>query len=303
MRRKLALGIVVLLLGDALLVASLKGRMWSLVWVYQDRTGAAFEAAPDSAMRVVVAGQPFDYAVEFQPAYVQRARFPDRSEADSGLADVRACIRWVRDRLRVGEGYRPQEWRLSYLLAAAADSSMRFWCDTYARALVAAAQSQGYAARVIHLEGHVTSEIFLPRLGQWVWADALYDFIARDAGGRPLSLTQAAGLIEGGREVVWQPVTGVKGDDDEMEPRTRRQVEGVVRRGNFFLGDGPFTYGRLSDARRALDLVAARPRVIQLAAQGEPALDRRERGLRWVLIGWNLVGLAVLIALAQKPGT
>jgi hypothetical protein len=302
MRRSLLAVLVLVAMGDAALLLALRGQGWALQLVHRDATGEALAAPPDGAMRVRVGRLDFDYRVPpASRAAPPGAGLPRRTGADSGLADVRAAILWVRGKLRVGEHYTPRPWRLREALAAAADTSRRFYCYSYACAMVAACQDLGYAARVAQLQGHVTSEVFLPALGQWVLADALYDFIARDPRGRPLSLLETLRRLEARRPVVWEPVAGTKGDDDEMDPRTRGQVEEIIRRGNYFVADGAFSFGPPSRLVRLRELLAGRAHVIQAAPCGEPLADARARRLRAALAGGTVAGLVVLVALALAP--
>jgi hypothetical protein len=164
--------------------------------------------------------------------------------------------------------------------------------------MVAVLQGMGYPARVVLMDGHIVSEVFLPARGQWVVADALYDAIPWAPGSGPLSLVQLKRRLERGEPVEWRSVVGEKADDDEMDPATRKQVEGIVVRDALFTCDGLSIFGPLEKPQRVVDLAAGRARAIQLALFGEPALDARERGLRRALVLWNLAALAGTAALA-----
>jgi hypothetical protein len=91
---------------------------------------------------------------------------------------------------------------------------------------------------------------------------------------------------------------GRQEDDDDMDPATKAQVEGILRKGNFTTADGPISFDRLNRAERLRDLLLGRPRMIQAALLGQPPLDRIERRLRIALVSWNLALLTLAVALA-----
>lgn len=300
MRPRILGALALLVAVDAIFLLALRGHPWALQWVRRDADGALYEQAPDEAMRIRVGGWLFDYRAPTDARDAGAVPLPVRRGGDRGLDDMRAAIRWVRVQLRVGEPFARPTWRLQDALRLAADSSRRFLCDSYSRATVAVCQSMGYAARVDLLDGHITSEVYLPALGQWVLGDALYDFIACTPVGEPLSLVETARRLSQSQPVEWMPVVGRRGDDDEMTGRTRANVEGIIRRGNSFVCDGRVIFGPLTLTERVRDLLLGRPRTIQLALQGEPPLDRRERALRWGLLGWNAVGLSGMGLMARR---
>src|SRR5262249_1141929 len=157
---------------DAILLLALRGHPWALQWVQRDPDGTLYEQAPDEAMRIRVGGWPFDYRAPVDARATGATALPVRRRGDRRLGDLRAAIRWGRVELRVGEPFARPTWRLRDALTLAADSSRRFLCDSYSRATVAVCQSMGYAARVDLMDGHITSEVYLPALGQWVLGDA-----------------------------------------------------------------------------------------------------------------------------------
>jgi hypothetical protein len=306
-RRQGTLLLVALLLafaiGDEVLVLTLKGRTHALQLVHRDTTGAAFEAAPDAARRVHADGVAFDYATGMDAARAAPLGVPAATGLDGGLDDVRRAVAWVRARLRSGEGYPQSRWRLEQAVAAAADPGRGFLCFSYACAVASVAEAQGYAARVVYLGRHITSEVFLPARGSWVMADATYDVIPHGDAGEPLSLLETRRRLVAGRPVEWRTVVGVRGDDDSLDAPTRTIVEARVRAGEFMVKDGALTFDLRSDRERLADVARGRPRVLQLALAGEPALDREERRLRALLVAWNGLALGVLAlgAIALRP--
>ena len=279
--------LLLFVIGDEALLFSLKGRLWALQIVRRDPTGAIFDAAPDDARQAHHANLDFDYAVGVDPARAARAGVPPGTGADGGLEDLRHDIRWVRSRLRSGDTYMAHTWRLEDVLAAAADPERRFYCYSYACAMVSAAEGQGYAARIVYLGRHITSEVYLPARGQWVMADATYDVIPHGAEGVPLSLLETRRRLLTRRPVTWRPVVGEAVDDAMLDEPTRRNLESMLRAGGFFIKDGALALGQLGDLDRLWDLLRGRPRVIQLALSGQPALDRLERRTWAWLAFWN----------------
>ena len=293
-RRLLAALILMFLIGDELLVLALRGQDSALQLVNRDTTGAAFEAPPDDLLRAHPAGFRFDYAMGMDSLRAARVGAPPATGADGGLDDVRRDIRWVRARLRAGEGYPAAHWRLEETVAAAADSGRRFSCVSYSCAMVSLAESQGYPARLVHLGRHITSEVYLPAWHRWVFADALYDFIPYGTEGDPLSLLETHRRLVDGRSVEWRSVVGDRGDDDSLDGPGRHRIETFVRSGDFIIPDGALVFGLIGDLRRLWDVATGRPRVVQLALRGQPAIDREERRLRAGLALWNLLALLVL---------
>lgn len=293
-RQLLAALLLMFVIGDELLLLSLRGRISALQVVHRDTTGRAFEAAPDASKRVRIGGATFDYSMGMNPARAARVGAPPAVGLDGGLEDVRRDVLWVRSRLRSGEGYPQARWRLEEALAAARDPNRRFLCFSYACAVVSVAESQGYAARVVFLGHHITSEVYLPERRQWVMADATYDVIPHGPGGEPLSLLETRRRLVRGEPVEWRPVHGERGDDDALDEPTRRIVESRIRAGAFVVKDGALTFDLLSDRERLVDVLRGRPRVLQLVLDGGPALDHEERRLRAGLVIWNLLALLVL---------
>src|SRR5262249_34601575 len=290
------------LLIDAALLFSLRHRPWAIGLLQRDSSGALFEAAPDSAMRIAIEGRTFDYRAPFDAIDPgPEAVIPVRPGGDRGLDDLRTAIRWGRDGRRVGEASLPPVWRLRDAVHLARTSTRRFYCGSYSRAMVAVLQGMGYPARVDLMDGHIVSEVYLPALGQWVVADALYDAIPVAPDGRPLSLVQLKRRLHGREAFRWGPVTGEKSDAAEMDPAARRQVEADLRGGMCFTCDGLSIFGPLGKPQRMGDLLAGRPRAIQLALFDERPLDRTERRIRLLLLGWNLAGAVALLALLT-PG-
>ena len=279
--------LLVLLIGNAVIVLSLKGRNSALQLVHRDTSGEVFEAPPDRAGRAHPAGFLFDYTMGMDSARGARAGAPAATRADGGLEDLRNDVRWVRSRLRTGAPYPFARWRLEDALAAAADPGRRFFCFSYACAMVSVAESQGYPARVVYLGDHITSEVYLPARRKWVLADATYDVIPHGAEGDPLSVVETHRRLVAGEPVEWRPVVGVPADDATLDEPTRRGVESMMRAGDFFIKDGALTFDHLGDRERLMDVLRQRPRVLQLALNGQPSMDRDERRLRTGLVMWN----------------
>ncbi len=295
MRRTLLL-LAVLAAGNLGLIGVLRGREYATVWLAHDPQGAAFDAAP-GPNRVARAG---DVLLNYSIGFKNRVPTPPRTDRDRGLDDVRASITWVRAKLAVGDDYHAETWYLSDALDAAREGEGRFMCDSYSRALVNASLRQGYAARVVLLDGHISSEVFLPAVGRWVFADALYDFIATDPAGEPLSVLEASRRLRSGAPVRWSPVVGDRGDDDDLHPRNLWALEGMLRRGRFRIVDGAMGFGRLTRLDRVKDFVRGRVHMVEHAPAGEPPSDRDERALRAVALGWNVGLLALALVLAVR---
>jgi len=285
-----------IVIGNEVLLFSLRGRIWALQLVHRDTSGEVFAASPGPDRRVRAGRLELDYTVGMDMARMASLGVPATTGGDDGLDDLRADVRWVRSRLRSGEGYVSSRWRLEEVVAAAADSSQRFFCLSYACAMVSVAELQGYAARVVFLGRHITSEVYLPARGQWVMADATYDVIPHGSDGAPLSVLDAHWRLAAGRPVEWRTVVGETDDDASLDGPTRNIVESLLIAGDFQLRDGALTFGQLTNRERAWDVLRGRPRVIQLALRGQPALDGYERRLRTALAAWNATGLAVLLA-------
>lgn len=288
---------VLVLAGNAALLGALAGRTWALQAAVTDRTGALFECGP-TGFRHTPTGVRLNL---FEPRETAAA-LPPRSGDPSGLGDLAAGIRFARATLRVGAFYPDPAYRLDELLGAAADTSRRFYCGSYSRLLGYALRNMGYPVRVVALEGHITTEAWLPALRQWVLCDAVYDFVAYVPGGRPLSLVAAMKRLRAGEAVEWRPVVGAEEDDDDMDPATRRQVEGILRRGRGLALDGLIAHARRSDLERAMGLSLGRVRGLQLDLDGSPAPDRAERRLRFAWALWNAAGLAGAGLLLARRG-
>jgi hypothetical protein len=199
---------------------------------------------------------------------------PARAGGDYGLADVRRDIAWVLARLRAGNSFPTHRWRLEDVLAAARNPRRRFFCFTYSSALVSVAESQGYPARPVELGDHITAEVFLPALDQWVMADAIYDFIPFGPDGRPLSVLDVHRRVASGAPIAWERVVGVRGDDDELEGRTQAKVEALLRAGDFVVKDAVLNYA-LGDGPAFATCSPGDRRVAALRLT--PAANRRDR--------------------------
>jgi hypothetical protein len=295
LRRLLPL-VVVLIAGNLALFGTLRGREYALIWLERDTDGRLFQAAPGPDRVTHAGGFDFDYNVALRT----QIQVPAATGGDGGLDDVRSSIRWVRQLLAVGEDYHAENWWLRDVVRAA-QGSRRFMCDSYSRALVNACLRQGYAARIVMLDGHIAAEVYLPQRHQWVFADALYDFIATDSEGRPLSVVDCARRYHLGETVHWQPVTNARGDDDELGTKNLFRLEEMMRQSNFAIYDGAFAFGRLDRLGRMRDLLLHRVHAIQLALLGQPRRDRDERAVRGLLGVWNgaMLGFGILV-LAQR---
>jgi hypothetical protein len=287
------------LVGNAVLLKSLKGGVWALQLLAQDPDGSAFETPPDDRGVAHAGDLAIDYLVPREPTPGLGAA----TGGDRGLDDVREAIRWVRLHLRTGRFFWITPWHIADVLRAAEDPNRKFFCGSYSRMLAAACISRGYPARVVEMNGHIESEVYLPAVGHWVLADALYDFIAFRPGGEPLSLVQTARRLLRGEPVEWRPVTGQQGDDDDMDPKNQAQVERIIRKGDFVTADGATTFGRLSRAERARDVLLCRVRMVQAGLQRQPPKDGIERRLRVSLLGWNLVAITFQLAMLAWPAT
>jgi hypothetical protein len=295
-RRLLAL-LLVLALGDGGLVWALKANGWAIRLVYVDRTGSAFEAPPDAAMRARIGDVPFDYAMDITPTRAAKLGLPRATGADSGLADVEANVRWIRSRFRSGGFYGRRPWRLEEAIEAARDPHRRFYCFSYSAAMVSLSQSQGYPARIVWLDGHITSSVYLPAMHKWVLADALHDVIPYDASGRPLSGVEAHRLLRSGGTIEWRRIAGTP--PNQPETFDRAAIESLLWRGDFMVSDGPSTFALRGRWGRMLDLIEGRPRTLQLGMEGQRPFDAASRVIRAALIVWNLLG-AVAIAGASR---
>ena len=222
--RRLLLPLLILAAGNLALLGTLRGREYAMVRLARDTDGSIVNAAP-GADHVARAGK---VSVDYSVAFRDQIDVPAATGGDGGLDDVRSAIRWVRSLFSVGDDYRAESWYLSDALTSARDGHRRFMCDSYARALVNASLRQGYSARVVLLDGHISSEIYLPGRGQWVFADALYDFIASDPGGEPLSVLETTARFRHGDAVDWASVVGepagVEGNADKVFPWDRRRI-------------------------------------------------------------------------------
>lgn len=291
--------LALLIAGNLALIGGLRGRDYALLLLARDSDGTILSAAPDADRITRLGGLTLDYKVQVR----SRVTIPVRTGGDSGLDDVRANIRWVRTLLSAGEDFHTDDWWLRDIVAAARAGGRRFLCDTYSRTLVNAFLRQGYAARVVLLDGHIAGEVYLPKLGQWVFADALYDFIASDAEGHPLSVLDASRRIRAGQAVIWKPVVGARSDDDDMNPRNRDRLEEMLGEGCFRVCDGEFGFGRLSKRDRVRDLLAGRVHAVEYVADGRPSSDRDERVMRGLLLVWNagFVVLAITLLARRRP--
>lgn len=289
------------LVGEEALLFSLQGRVWALQRVRRDTSGAWLDAPPDDTRRARHDGLDFEYGMGMDPARASSVGAPAVTGEDDGLEDLRRDIRWVRSRLRTGEPYMPPTWRLEDALTLAVEPGRRFHCYSYACATVSVAEAQGYAARVVYLGRHITSEVYLPARRQWVMADATYDVIPYGAEGGPLSLLETLRHLRAGQPVEWRPVTGEAGDDATLDEPTRRNVEAMIRAGEFVIKDGALTFGQLGHLPRLWDVVTGRARVLQLALDGQPAPDHFERRTwAWLLL-WNAVALVTVALYLLTP--
>lgn len=284
--------IILLLAGNGALLFTLKGDDYAIQRLYRDTTGDAFEAPPDASWRARGIGYDLDYNVGVRLPTPSARGLPERRTLDP-LDDMRMLATWVRVHLAVGDFYRERVWSLDEILTAA-NAGHEFFCSTYAHALVTVAQTCGYPARVIGLNGHITSEIYDRTRSRWVMVESLYDCIPFGRDGEPLSLLQTSRILAAGDSVTWQAITGIPGDDDEMYPKNRPNVENIIRRGDFTIADGRATFGRIPLRERVIDLLTGRTRTIQLALHGEPAKDRLPRRLRLAILAWNLLGVFLL---------
>ncbi|MBI1796931.1 MAG: transglutaminase domain-containing protein [Candidatus Eisenbacteria bacterium] len=296
--RRLLIVALFFVLGDAGLLGVLKSNGYALRLVHADTSGAAFEAPPDAAMTARRAGLAIDYAMGMDAARAARLGLPAATRGDSGLDDMRANVRWVRAHFRPGGFYIKRPWRLEEALEAARDPDRRFYCFSHAAAMVSLCEGQGYAARIVSLSGHITSETYLPALGRWVIADAIHAVIPYDAAGRPLSAVGLHRMMLRGEPFEWRRVPDVAGAGPEMfNPGA---VDTLMLRGDFVVNDGPSTFDLRGPVQRAFDLLTGRPRIIQLAAEGQPPIDRAARRIRLALGVWNLLGLLTLAAAARR---
>jgi hypothetical protein len=296
--RRLLLILAILVAGDLALLGTLRGRPYALVWLDRDPDGRYFSAAPDPHGVAHIGEGTLQYGI---PAR-SKIEVPVATGGDGGLEDVRAAILWVRRELRVGDDFHAETWWLRDIVDAAARGDRGFMCDSYSRALAAVFMRMGYTGRIVHLDGHISCELYLPSRHQWVFADALYDFIAEDETGHPLSLVEAARHWQQHRPLVWHRVEGSKGDDDELSPANKTRLQEMLERADFTMYDGPFAFGRLSRLDRLHDLVTGRVRAVQLAMAGQPRDDGVERLTRMLILIWN--GSVLLMAFAvARPAT
>jgi len=300
---RLSLFLLLGLAGAIAIASGLRGRNFALLRLDHDRDGSRVSAPPAWPGIAPASRGALDYRIQFRHA----TAIPRATGGDAGLADVRADIAWVRDLLSVGDDFHTDIWWLRDIVLARQEGR-RFMCDTYSRALANIALRQDMPARIVLLDGHITSEIFLPRLGRWVFADALYDFIAMTPEGRPLSILDTVRRLRAGDRVLWKSVTGVVGDDDALGARNRARLEDMLRNGRFTVCDGEYGFGRLTRRDRARDLLLGRVHAIQYVSAGAAFDDRDESALRALLVVWCAVSLALATWSARRrpaaaPGT
>lgn len=76
-------------------------------------------------------------------------------------------------------------------------------CSDHVQVLIAIGSTLGLFVRQVHHVSHTMAEVWVASLGQWVFVDPHYAVMARDPGGRWLSLLELRERVFAGAPVDW----------------------------------------------------------------------------------------------------
>jgi hypothetical protein len=77
-------------------------------------------------------------------------------------------------------------------------------CSDHVQVLIAIGTSLGLFVRQVHHTAHTMAEVWVPRLGKWVFVDPHYAVLVRDADGRYLSLREIRERYRAGSPVEFE---------------------------------------------------------------------------------------------------
>jgi hypothetical protein len=77
-------------------------------------------------------------------------------------------------------------------------------CSDHVQVLIAIGSTLGLFVRQVHHVSHTMAEVWVPSLGQWVFVDPHYAVLAREPGGRWLSLLELRERYFAGAPVDWE---------------------------------------------------------------------------------------------------
>lgn len=221
--------------------------------------------------------------------------FAPRAEGETDLHVALRAARFVQATLQFGGGEVSslRRWTPRRIIERA-EAGERFFCDSYARLLVAILVAEKIPARAVWMDGHVTSEVWGSRRHHhWVMVDAMYNVTAR-GDGEALSVMQLRDRLGRGLPVEVVSISDPAAVDEPSRARLDDDPRSAFRRGKFLVFDSEVEF---ASATQHLFLPVMSLRTADMP-EGTLAWVRV---LRWAAPTFLLIGALMVGAARRGP--
>jgi len=213
------------------------------------------------------------------------------------LNTVISIANWTREKLTFGMHAEDGNFVVEDILPYPPVNGLKVLCNSYARLCALASQSQGIAARIIELGGHVVMEAFIGERSRWVMIDPMYGYyMTKD--NEPLSAAEIIDYYK--RNVRLTPIVFAenKNDDCRYDEKHEAALRAIYLNGFTVVSDHTLDRERIKNTIFAsFQLPIAK---MQFIGENSMLIGRQETRLRYSIVTTILVLIVLSIVIAKR---
>jgi hypothetical protein len=271
----------------------------SFVNIYYTSEPKDFNKAPTSAMVIEIDGYSFSYYIPNKLEKNSLRLLNDQIEQrdSDGINRVIIIANWTRGKLKFGKPNGNRALVVEHIVNHSTNEDFNVLCDSYARLFVIACQSLEIPARIIELNGHVVSEVFIKNMNKWVMIDPIYGYYM----SKDNELLSAAEIIEYYKnDVRITPIVFAEGigDDCLYEEKHEATLKTIYLNGFTVVSDQSLDRNKIkSTIFKSLQLPIAK---LQFVDENSALIGSVEKKLRYSILITTLIFILVSIIAFKK---
>jgi len=211
---------------------------------------------------------------------------------------VLVIANWVRDILQFGKSdYTGGTYLIEEILVQSKNKDVSVLCDSYSRLFAIACQSLDIPARIVELEGHVVTEVFVREIGKWVMIDPTFAYYVTK-GTDPLSVVEIITCYKEGISLTPSVFAEGKGDDCLYTADNEVDLKKIYLNGFTVVSDQSVDREKIKDTIfQTLQLPIAK---IQFIDTNSTLIGYEEKTLRYAIMVTFIALILIAILIMRR---